>query len=98
MTPDYVAVRPNWTVAQALEHVRRRGHDSETVDVSHVVDDSWKLFGIVSLRQLVLADPDDTIKDIMTTPAVFLSAFDDRGGSCTRYGQIRSLRITSSGF
>lgn len=78
MTPDYVAVRPNWTVSQALEHVRRRGHDSETVDVAYVVDDSWKLLGVVSLRQLVLADPDDTIKDIMTTPAVFLSAFDDR--------------------
>ena len=38
MTPEYVAVRPYFTVAQALEHIRRYGRDSETLDVIYVVD------------------------------------------------------------
>jgi len=78
MTPDYVAVRPSWTVSQALLHVRRRGRDTETVDAIYVVDDDWKLLGVVSLRQLILAEPDEIIRDMMTTPAICLSAFDDQ--------------------
>lgn len=41
MTPEYVAVRPYFTVAQALEHIRRYGRDSETLDVIYVVDEHW---------------------------------------------------------
>ena len=78
MTPDYVAVRPSWTVSQALLHVRRRGRDTETVDAIYVVDDDWKLLGVVSLRQLILAEPDEIIRDMMTTPPIYLSAFDDQ--------------------
>ena len=78
MTPDYVAVRPSWTVSQALLHVRRRGRDTETVDAIYVVDDDWKLLGVVSLRQLILAEPDEIVRDIMTTPPIYLSAFDDQ--------------------
>jgi magnesium transporter len=43
MTPEYVAVRPGWTVARALEHIRRHGRDSETLNVIYVVDASWHL-------------------------------------------------------
>ena len=43
MTPNYVAVRPEWTVAQALEHCRVKGKSSETLHVIYVVDANWKL-------------------------------------------------------
>ncbi|MGI6628422.1 MAG: magnesium transporter [Bacillota bacterium] len=78
MTPDYVAVLPNWTVRQALEHVRRWGRDSETVNMVYVKDDKGTLIGAVSLRQLVLDSPDTQVKDIMRTSTVSVRALDDR--------------------
>ncbi len=78
MTPDYVAIRPDWAVSRSMEHVRQRGRDSETIDTIYVVDPGWKLLGAVSLRQLILAEPNQTVDDIMTSPAISLSAFDDR--------------------
>ena len=43
MTPDFIAVRSDWTVAQSLEHIRRNGQDSETLNVINVVDEQGKL-------------------------------------------------------
>ncbi len=77
MTPDYIAVRPDWTVAQAMQHIRRKGRETETINVAYVTDRSWHLIGAVSLRQLVLSKPSDLVSSIMTTPAVSLSAFAD---------------------
>jgi magnesium transporter len=78
MTPDYVAIRPDWPVSRSMEQVRQRGRDSETVDTLYVVDPGWKLLGAVSLRQLILAKPDQTAESIMASPAISLSALDDR--------------------
>jgi len=78
MTPDYVAVRPEWTVRAAMEQVRKMGRDTETVNVVYVTDSSWKLIGAVSLRHLVLARPEDSVSSIMATPPVDLPAFADR--------------------
>lgn len=78
MTPDYVAVRPSWTVSQAMEHVRTRGKDSETINVVYVTDTSWRLIGILGLRQLILANPSQTVEEIMNPNVISLSAFEDR--------------------
>ncbi len=78
MTPEYVAIRPDWTVSRCMQQVRERGHDSETVDTLYVVNPRWKLMGAVSLRQLITAKPEALVKNIMTTPAISLSAFDHR--------------------
>lgn len=78
MTPDYVAVRPEWTVEQAMEHIRRMGRDTETINVVYVTDGSWRLVGAVSLRHLVLSQTSVPVSSVMTTPAVDLSAFADR--------------------
>lgn len=78
MTPDYVAVRGEWTVAEAMEHIRKKGRETETINVAYVTDRSWHLIGAVSLRHLVLTNPSDLVSSIMTTPAVSLSAFADR--------------------
>ncbi len=56
MTTAYVTVRPEWTCEQALEHLRRRGRDSETMSVLYVVDDAGRLVDDVPLRRLILAD------------------------------------------
>ncbi len=78
MTPEFVALRPYWTVAEALDYIRRYGRDSETLDQLYVTDDQGHLLGGVSLRTLVLADERAVVADIMDYSIVSLSAFDDR--------------------
>ncbi|WP_408997948.1 magnesium transporter [Syntrophus buswellii] len=78
MTPYYVAVRPEWTVAQALDHIRERGRDSETIHVIHVVDARWRLLDTLSLRRFILAGPDDTVERIMDRSFVSITASEDR--------------------
>jgi len=65
MTPDYVAVRPEWTVKQALAHIRNRGKDSETINVIYVTDTAWKLLDVLDLRRFILAEEMVTISTLM---------------------------------
>ena len=78
MTPNYVAVRPDWSIKRALQHIRVKGRDSETTDVIYVTDRSWRLIDALELRKFVLADPSETVKHIMDRSFVSVSAFDDR--------------------
>lgn len=78
MTPDYVAVRPEWTIQHALEHIRSRGRNSETINVIYVTDANWRFLDALDLRHFILADPDQRVADIMDHSYVRLSAFDDR--------------------
>ena len=78
MTPDYVAIRPEWTVSTTMDHIRKMGRDSETINTIYVTDKSWALKGSVPLKQIVLSNPEDQISAIMDAPAVSLSAFADR--------------------
>lgn len=77
-TPDYVAVRPEWTVGRALEQVRRHGRDSETVNRVYVVDAAWHLLDDVELRKLILAEPDRPVSEIMDHSFVSIPAPADR--------------------
>ncbi len=78
MTPDYVAVRPDWTIGRALDHIRVRGRNSETVNVIYVVDSSWKLIDALDLRRFVLAPVEQSVAAIMDHLFVSISALEDR--------------------
>lgn len=78
MTPDYIRVRPEWTLHQALEHIRKYGQDAETINVVYVVDDQGVLIDDLRLRQVLLADPGQPIESIMNRQFVTLKADDDR--------------------
>jgi len=78
MTPDYVAVHPEWTVGDALGHIRANGRDSETVNRIYVVDERWHLVNDVELRRFILADSDARVSDIMGDSYARISAFADR--------------------
>jgi magnesium transporter len=74
MTPDYIRIKPEWTVAQSLDHIRRYGRDAETINVVYVVDESGKLIDDLRLRAVFLADPSATIEDLMNRNFVALKA------------------------
>lgn len=78
MTTDYVSILPNWTVNEALDHVRLEGVDSETINVIYVVDTDWKLIGVMGLRRLILARPEEQIFNVMEKTIISVSALDDR--------------------
>lgn len=74
MTPDYVRVKPEWTVARALEHIRRTGRDAETINVVYVVDDQGVLVDDIRLRQIIMAEPDQTVDGLMNHQFITLKA------------------------
>ncbi|MEO1534066.1 MAG: magnesium transporter [Planctomycetota bacterium] len=78
MTPDYVRVRPEWTVRRSLEHIRRYGHDAETVHWVYVVDARYVLIDDLHIRTLLLADPEERISDLMDDSYQALEATEDR--------------------
>ncbi|HWQ54028.1 MAG TPA: magnesium transporter [Bryobacteraceae bacterium] len=78
MTPDYVAVRPHWSIRRALDHVRVFGKDSETINRIYVTDDAGRLLDDIELRRVILADPDAITETLMNRNFVSVSAFADR--------------------
>jgi magnesium transporter len=78
MTPHYVAVHPEWTIEQALRHIRAHGFDSETINNIYVIDNGWRLLDDISLRRIILADPAARIADIMDHSFVSVGASADR--------------------
>lgn len=78
MTPLFVDLHGDMTVAQALERIRRLAINRETVYVCYVMDRRRHLIGTVSLKDLVIADPDAKVSDIMTPDPSFVSTNTDR--------------------
>ncbi len=78
MTTNYVRVKQDWTVEKSFEHIRKFGRTAETVNVIYVVDENEKLIDDLRLNQLILAEPNTHISDIMDNSFEVLSAFDDQ--------------------
>ncbi len=78
MTPDYVAVRPEWTIQEAINHIRIKARNSETLHTIYVINESWKLLDSLELSLLIIANPQQKVEEIMSKSFISLSAFDDR--------------------
>jgi magnesium transporter len=78
MTPEFVAVKVHFTIGQTIEHIRKFGHNSVTLNVIYIVDDNWKLIDDIRIRQIILADPDQSISELMDQRYVSLNAYDDQ--------------------
>jgi magnesium transporter len=65
MTEKFATIRPEWTVAEALQHLRKVDPEVETIQSLYAVDDEGHLAGAVSLRKLFPASPDRKIADLM---------------------------------
>ncbi len=65
MTPDYVAIKKDWTIAKALDHIKEFGKDAETIDMIYVIDDDWRLIDDIPIRRIILSDPQQTVEQIM---------------------------------
>jgi magnesium transporter len=78
MTPDYVRVKAEWTIARALDHIRKYGRDAETVNVIYVIDEGRRLIDDLHIRQFLFAQPQQTVESLMDRKVVSIPATDDR--------------------
>jgi magnesium transporter len=78
MTPNFVDIRAEMTVGEALERIRAQGGACETINVVFVVDAVGTLLDEVSLRHLVLAPPEKKVYEVMDGNVVFLNGYSDQ--------------------
>lgn len=78
MTPDYVWVYEQNTVAEVIETIRRFGKDSETIDVIYVINDEGQYLDDIRIRDIILASPEKVVSDLMDGRTIVLYADEDQ--------------------
>lgn len=85
MNAGYIALRPDFTIAQALDQLRRYGAGSRCIELLLVVDNDWRPLGTIGIRELLLADPRQRIRELDIRPTPVLPALDDREEVAARF-------------
>lgn len=78
MTTEYEALKRHLTVSEAIEKIRRDGIDKETINICYILDRDRKLMGTVTLRALLLADPQVEVDTIMNDNVISVSTLTDQ--------------------
>ena len=78
MNMEFLSLKKDMTVADAFKRIRRIGGELETINILYVTDPTRHLLGVLSVRDLLLADEDDLIEDIMDPDVVWAKTTDDR--------------------
>ena len=85
MTTEYIDMKRNMTVEDALKRIRRVGQDMETISVMYVIDKDRHLLGYASIRTLLLADEDATMGEIMDRNVVSAQTLDDQEETARKF-------------
>lgn len=78
MTPEFVGLKESMTVKEAIEHIRKNGEDSETIYTCYVMDATRILYGIVSVRTLLVSKDDTLISEIMEKNVISVRTDEDQ--------------------
>ena len=78
MTAEFMDLKKHMTVAQAIERIRRRGEDSESIYTCFVTNSKRVLEGVVSLKDLLLSQDDTTVEEIMTPDVIRATTLEDQ--------------------
>ncbi len=85
MTVEYVDLKENLTVEEAIARIRKVGVDSETINICYVLDSQRKLLGTVALRYLLLSSPEEVIGDIMHENVIALNTMMDQEEAAAKF-------------
>ncbi|HEY9149498.1 MAG: magnesium transporter [Gammaproteobacteria bacterium] len=98
MTPEYIALRPGWTVNRALEYVRRHSEEGETINDVFVTDREGHLLGMVGLKHLLLSRPASKIESLLGDEVVSIdvNAHREDAAHLTRRYDIETLPVVNS--
>ncbi len=78
MTVEYVDLKKEMTVNEAIKHIKKSGVDKETIYTSYVIDSNRRLEGVVSIRKLILSDETTKINDILHDDVISVKTTDDQ--------------------
>lgn len=77
MTPDYIAIKMDWTVQQVLDYVREKGKDSETINVIYAIDDKGVLIDDFRIKQFLFASLSTKVDQLADNKFIALNVNDD---------------------
>ncbi|MFT3948356.1 MAG: CBS domain-containing protein [Agriterribacter sp.] len=78
MTPDYIAVQEDWTVAEVLEEIRQEGKHMETIDVIYVTNEKGEFIDDIRIREIILSKPDKIVSEIIDRRYITLHVNDSQ--------------------
>lgn len=78
MTVEYVSLKSDMNIGQALNHIKKVGIDNETIDICYVIDNQRKLVGFISLKSLIFLDDIIPLVDAMETNVISATTTDDQ--------------------
>ena len=78
MTPEFVSFSKDMTVKESFDKIRRTGVNSETIYTCYVTDNRKKLLGVVTVKDLLLADPDEKIEMVMDSSVISVETLEDK--------------------
>ena len=78
MTTEYIDLKRTMTVDEAIDRIRKKGINTETIYTCYVIGSRRKLFGTISLRDLVLSDRDEIVGDLMDENVISAHTLDDK--------------------
>ncbi|MGB3974090.1 MAG: magnesium transporter [Peptococcia bacterium] len=78
MTIEFVDLKKEMTVKEAIQHIKETGIDKETINTCYVIDNNRILEGVVSIRRLILSEDSAIVNDIMETDVVYINTHDDQ--------------------
>lgn len=78
LTTEFVGLKADMTVKEALNHIRRSGLDKETIYIGYVTDEARHLIGVLSVRQLLLAEERQTVGSLMETRVISVATTEDQ--------------------
>lgn len=87
MNIEYVDLKRSMTVAEAFARIKKTGVDKETIYTCYVTDRNRKLLGLVSVKDLLLAEPDEVVGDIMEENVIAVNTFDDKEEVAMMFGK-----------
>lgn len=93
MTIEFVDLKKNMTVEDAFTRIRRTGVDKETIYTCYVTDENRVLLGLVSVKDLLLAEQSEIIEDIMETNVIYVNTLDDQEDAAKNFDKYDFLAL-----
>jgi len=78
MTPDYLAIREEWTVQEVLDYIRKHGKDIETLNIIYITNEKGKLIDDIRIGEFLLAPLELSVSELMDGNFTYLQVFDDQ--------------------
>ena len=99
MTPEYIAVHREWSIQHVLDYIRTNGEKSETLDVIYIVDEKGYLIDDVRVGEILLADTDTSVSELLDGKFTALIVTDDEESAINAFSRSNrvALPVTNHG-